>query len=614
VSAARAIAQRAREADVDAARVTWPSLVWRGRHLEFARDVLGLRTVAKHQVEILDAYYENERADIVVCTGQKLGKTEVEIVAACFDFATEPGLEGLVLGPVLEHSSKVFWKRFCLAVLAAYLPCKACMPAHCAWCSIVETSPLDKTPRPERCATCSPLIPSKLKNARRREEGRVSEWLSVDSPEKGLAAPDGRSIKAHATNKEGGKGGFSGKVRVYGDEAQDISEETRRAAKGNMAGGGKALWFGNLLHPHGWFARAYKNEQHLFTRVFQISSRLSPNISGRTVWSDKHRDKDGNEQNVVTVQPDPNARPVPGMADKAGIEILLKLWEKTPNYIAARIDATHVKHVEGQLAPMAVVLAAETRWNEGVGGEGILQIGVDVARARDRFAIAVRRGRRIEEITAEVLGDEDYVRAAELVLDMARKYRKPHERRPRVVYDATGPEGARFGREIRLYEAELEIYGVQMGAPPSAKRSYLQKRDEIATFFAQWLRLGAIPPDIDLEAEIENTTAKNVTFRWKDTEWQVSQVITNDEMRKPTLLGRSPDKRNACELAVWDIDGSAAAEPGASEEPVDEDAKPEPRPAIKKTAMKQAANNYESDDDGPFGGADSFLAALWGHQ
>jgi len=259
MSTARAIAQHAREADVDAERVTWPSQAWRGRHLEFARDVLGLRTVARHQAEILDAYYQDDRADIVVCTGQKLGKTEVMIIAACFDFATEPGLEGLVLGPVLEHSNKVFWKRFCLAALAAYLPCKACAQAHRAWCALVETDPFDATPRPERCDKCSPLIPSRLKNARRREEGRISDWLSVDNPEKGLAAPDGRSIKAHATNKEGGKGGFSGKVRLYGDEVQDISEETRRAAKGNMAGGGKAIWFGNLLYPHGWFARDRKS-------------------------------------------------------------------------------------------------------------------------------------------------------------------------------------------------------------------------------------------------------------------------------------------------------------------------------------------------------------------
>lgn len=583
---------------VDAERIRWPSPAWRGRHVEFARDVLGKRTIAKHQRKILDAYYSSDRVDIVCCTGQKLGKTEVEIIVAAFDFATEKGLEGLVIGPKIEHSGKVFWKRFCVDILAAYYPCAACMPAHRAWCALVEENPYDETARPERCDNCSPLIPSTWKNQRKKELGRVSEWLSVESCEKGLRAPDGRSIAAYTSRKEGGQGGFSGKVRIYADECSDVDDETRRSCKGNMSGGGKAIWFGNLLHPHGWFARAFKTDQSLFTAVFQISSRLSPNIPGPVTW------RDGKQTPVN----DNAERPIPGMADFIGIDSNLHEWRNAPNFIAARIDADHIKVVEGQLSPIAVVTAAEARWNDGLEGEGRLQLGVDVARIRHRFAIAPRRGKRIFEVSAEVLGDETYERAAILVRDKAREYRKPHERKPVVVFDKSGPEGKKFAAEIAKYEDELEIYGLEMGAPPRRKRLFYKLRDEIAHSFSAWLRGGAIPPDHELEEEIEVTTAKIVKFRWHDTDWDVSQVILNEEVAK--LIDRSPDKRNACELAVWDVDGSepTLAAPMNSDPDTRPDS-PQAKRAVKETYV--ANDDFEQTFDA-YGAADAMMGMLWG--
>lgn len=602
MSAALKLGQKARSADTEAARVSWPSPAWRGRHLEFACDVLGKRTLAKHQRDILDAYYSAARVDIVVCTGQKLGKTECEIIIAAFDFATEKGLEGLLIGPKVEHTEKVFWKRFCIDILAAYYPCKECMPKHRAWCALVESNPHDETARPERCPKCSPLIPSEMKDQKRAEKGRVSEWLSVDSCEKGLRAPDGRTIAAYTSRKEGGQGGFSGKVRIYADECSDVSDEVRRSCKGNMSGGGKAIWFGNLLHPHGWFARAFKTEQGLFTAVFQISSRLSPNIPGRTVWSD----------GKVTAN-DNGDRAVPGMANREGIESNLKEWRNTPNLIAARIDAEHVKHIEGQLAPMASVLAAEQRWNAGIGGDGVLQIGVDVARMRDALTIAPRRGRRILELFAEALKQDDHVMGAKLVADTAKRLRRPGEDRPRVVFDKSGKEGQDFGRELERYADEIEIIGIVATFPPRDRKRFDKIRDEIAFHFAEWLRLGALPPDAELEAEIEVTTAKTVKFHYKGAEWEVQQVISNGEVRK--MLGRSPDKRNACELAVWKIDGSAAND--VPPPPEDKLAfKPEEKSVVvpidkakRRKAEPQHDDDYTAD---PWGAADAGLRAAWG--
>jgi hypothetical protein len=549
MSAVRKFAQKERRADTEAARVVWPSPAWRGRHLEFARDVLGKRTVAPHQVKILNEYYKPQVVlavliFIVVCTGQKLGKTETMIIAAAFDFATETKLNGFVFGPKLEHTNEVFWPRFAIDVLNAYYPCAECMPVHRSWCALVESNPLDETPRPERCPKCSPLIPSKLKNPKDPRDGRISEWIDDKKSENGLRAPDGRAIRGYVSRKEGGKGGFSGCVRFYIDEASDVSEVDKGTIDGNLSGGGKAMAHGNMLYNFGWFYRAFKNEQSFYSFVFQLSSRYSPNCPGRIVWSD----------GVVTAN-DNAGRPVPGMATREGIEANLVKWRGT-NLVTARIDAKPPEIIEGQIAGTELVRQAEQRWSHNADATGVLQLGVDVARARDKLAIAVRRGSTIVDLFAEALKQDDHKRGVEIVLEYAAKFRKAHERKPRVVYDASGLEGEKFRKELAAQNAseQVDLYPVQMAHKPRNVKLYYHRRDELAYNFANWLKYGALPGDGELEAEIEATTAKAVDFTWNGQTWKVQRVIDNDELRKQ--LQRSPDKRNACELAVWDVDGT----------------------------------------------------------
>jgi hypothetical protein len=81
-------------------------------------------------------------------------------------------------------------------------------------------------------------------------------------------------------------------------------------------------------------------------------------------------------------------------------------------------------------------------------------------------------------------------------------------------------------------------------AKPRNPREYHQLRDEIACGFAAWLRQGgAIPSDGKLEGEIVATKAFDAGNGRR-------RVISNDELKK--ILKRSPDRRNACELAVWE--------------------------------------------------------------
>lgn len=597
--AARRFGDTLRRAGQERARVIFPSALFAGRILDFARDVLGIRTIVSHQREVLVEYQSNPRASILVCTGQKMGKTEIMLVAAAYDFAAERNVEVWVFGPKVDHTNAVFWPRFAKAVINAYYPCPDCTPAHRAWCALVEVDPLDETPRPERCPKCSPLIPSEPKDPKKPEKGRVSEWLNPTDAEAGLRAPDGRSVRAYTARKEGGKGGLSGKVRFLADECSDIPDVDREAWAGNLVGGGKVMGFGNLLHVHGWFAQAFRpnsKESARWSKLIQKSSRLSPNCPGRVEWSD----------GKVTVN-ETIDRPVRGMADRAGIESNLRAWKGT-NYICARIDATPPEIVPGQLASLDTAADAARRWNEGIRAEGRLQIGVDVGRSRDPIAIAPRRGRRILEVHAEVLNQDDHVLGALRVAEFARKHRATHERKPLIVFDKSGKEGQDFAVAMREYADEFDIVGVVATHRPRDWKRYDKLRDEVAYHFSEWLKTGAIPADAELEAEIDATTAEEVevSYGGSGMRWRVQRVVENDALRK--ILGRSPNKRNACELAVWAVDlgEDSADEPLPKKDELN--LAPKPRKPV------AASNDDRYDDIGYWGAADAGMQAAWGHE
>lgn len=598
MSAVAALAKAARRADVEGGRVMWPSLAWRGRHKEFLRDVLGMRFFAAHQHEIVDAYYSAERVEIVVCTGQKLGKTEAQLVCALFDFATVRDLNGIVVAPKIDWTAQVWWPRFVTLALGAFLPCAACLSAHEAWIALVNKNPLDETPRPVRCVNCSPLIPSKAVDPKHPELGRVSEWLDNADPENGLVAPDGRRIRAYTSRKLGGKGGISGAVRFYLDESSDIEDETRAAVAGNMTGGGKMIALGNMLWLHGWFYRAFRPENRgKHTLEYQKSSRFSPNIPiGKIEWPD------GKITEKTKSEP-----PIRGMADLEGVTKNIASWLGT-SLVAARIDATAPDLVEGQIIPSSTVAAAEKRWTPDDDESGVLQVGVDVARMRDPIAIAARRGKKIFHLHSEVLGESDHARGVELVTGMLLALRRPHERSSRLVFDQSGPEGEAFRKELDLWRVahpehadKLTFHGVQMGGKPNQTRIYKQRRDEIVFGFAQWLKTGAVPPSAILEAEIDATTSKRAKVKFYNTEWEVHEVISNDDMRQ--ALGRSPNERDACMLAVIDLDGSEQNnQPSA------------PAPALHSQPANDAAAPPIEHAPSMHHRHDALYAALWGRQ
>jgi hypothetical protein len=308
------------------------------------------------------------------------------------------------------------------------------------------------------------------------------------------------------------------------------------------------------------------------------------------------------------------------MATRENIEANLRAWIKGgQNYICARIDAKPPAIVEGQLASMDVVGGAERRWTNTIDGQGVLQFGVDVARMRDKLAIAVRRGNKILEIFAEALGQDDHVRGVELVIEYGKKYRRPHERKPRLVYDQTGPEGNAFGKELRAQKASdhFDIYPVQMGDPPHDRRNYDRRRDELACAFAVWLRHGAIPTCAPLEAQIEATTSSRVEVSYGSSgrKWEVTRVVLNDDIRK-LLDGDSPDERNACELSIVDVDGSEtdAATEAPMEALTEAPREEKPRAIVPANDVRKAQPEAQSQTLNPFDRQCAIFQRQWGQR
>ncbi|WP_437958583.1 hypothetical protein WME76_02235 [Sorangium sp. So ce119] len=482
-----------------AARVrrTWPCAEYQRAPVRFCEEQLGFEPWDR-QAEVLEALVP-PGAWVSVVSGHKIGKSSLAAGAAHWFSSSFEEARVVLLAPKAEHIRVVIWRE----VTKFYK-----RSGRCSSCRAIEARE-NRTPDP--CPFCSPL--------------GDPEWLSVE-PHRGLRYPDGREIFGYTARDVDAIGGLSGPNMLFiYDEASGIPDGVFNAMKGNAAGGVRVLMIGNPLRTTGEFYESRHNpaKKKLYT-TFQISSEDTPNArTGRAV--------------------------IPGLATRKWCEERAEEWGRDSVLYAVRVRGEDPKYEEGQLVPVDVIEDAEKRW-ETARAEGRLQIGVDVAFTGDDAAIAPRRGQKILEVTSiSDAGDEETL--AEHVMSAVRAHRRDHERKPLVVYDSNGP-GARLGKALRAYADEIEIVGVNGTATPRSPKEFFQLRDEVACNFAAWLKAGgAIPSDGKLQGEIGHTKAI-------DAGGGRRRVWSNDAIKR--VLGRSPDRRNACELAVWEVASGASAE------------------------------------------------------
>ena len=478
---------------------------------DFADDPVGLCRDVLHfdpwdlQAEWLRALVP-ESASVSVASGHKTGKSSGAAGACLWFWATRRRARIVLMAPKIEHIEIVLWPEIRRMYLAAGR-CDDCLAKLAA----------DAKEAPPPCEWCSPL-------------GDPS-WIGND-PTKGLRSPDGREIFAYTSRKADAIGGISGPEMFFVfDEASGIDEAVFEAMKGNEAGGVRKLLLGNPLRTTGEFFESHHRGQRFYSYSTRISSEMTPNA--RT-----------------------GEKLIPGLATREWCEKRAEEWGADSALYAVRVKGEFPKSEAGQVVPFDVLEAAEKRW-EITPAVGRLQLGVDVAFTGDDAAIAVRRGSKILEVVS--FNNLDEYQLAELLIGIARAHLSERDQKPLVLYDSNGP-GARFGKALRAYADEIEIIPINGTRRPTKPREYHQLRDEVADFFARWLKAGgAIPTEGKLEGEIQALRAFNAGGGRR-------RMISNDEIKK--ILKRSPDRRNACELAVWEAGPMRAGELADEPEPV----------------------------------------------
>lgn len=539
---------------VSTERVEWPIPTYQDDPVRYGQEVLGVPYYWSRQREWMRALVP-PMSWVSVASGHKTGKTTGACTCFLWFFSSFEKARVILFSPKVEHIEETIWKPLGELYHRAFLPCAECK----------ARAARDGKRGRAACAYCSPI-------------GEASWWN--DDCTKGLRAPDGREIFGYTARKKGGLGGFSGPAQLFGfDEASDVDEDVFESMHGNSAGGARGLLTGNPLRLAGEFYASRHHKKKFYSFIAEISSEEVPNCTGK-------------EPAVL------------GLALPEWVTKCAAMWGRDSDLFRSRVLGRDPKAPEGQLVALDAMTAAEERWG-AIEGVGPLQLGVDVGKTGDPLTVAPRRGRKIFEVRATVPGD--HATGAEYVRGVAQEYRKLHERKPRVVYDASGKEGIEFGQELRRFDGEIEIYPVVMTHKPRDIRKYDKMRDEVAWHFAAWLKGGgAIPADATLEGEIGVTRAKAVEISFASARWEVSRVITNEEVK--AILGRSPNHRNACELAVWAVDLSeTSSEEAASQNArvaADASARVKPRPPAIET---EAADRFDH-----WGAADAGMRAAWG--
>lgn len=524
--------------DAQSSRIQWPSDRFEEDIERFCSDVIGKElwdnTGPSQKKWVVAATMAMARVSVASC--HKSGKTFGEAVIALWAWATFDQVRVFLFAPKIEHIETVLWPE----IKALYLNsgrCKKCRAKEHAKCShdagIWKCRPVDP------CAWCSPLGSPSLLN---------------DDPTKGLRSADGRrEIVAYTARSLDALGGLSGpRLFFIFDEAGGVAQEFFDAMKGNSAGGATRILAGNPLHLSGEQYDAHHTKKGSYTLSMNISAEDCPNVKL-------------------------GYRAIPGLATKEWMQECADDWGIESSLYLIRVLGQFPKWEPGALLTLQQIEQAFSSWKDKPLVGKRLQLGVDVATTGgDQAVIAVRRGYKIAEVkeiatcTAEELADACFA--------IGQTYQKdhPNEQKPLLCFDALGKEGRDFKDAIKVYEDFFDIVPINGAGPPRDKTRFLMRRDEIAHEFADFVKRGlALPSNAKLEGELAKLVAIDVSKT--DTR---KRTPTNDETRKQ--LGRSPDRRNGCELACVQAgrgegEGKPVGKPGVGSPSDRGGARPMPR-------------------------------------
>lgn len=384
---------------------------------------------------------------------------------------------------------------------------------------------------------------------------------------------DDRKIWGITARDGEGVAGISGpNVLLVVDEASGVHDRFFEVLGSSMAGSGgtvRKIYIGNPTRTSGEFWRSHNTLAATF-KALHISSETTPNALGTGV--------------------------VPGLAGPEWIaEKKTEYGEDSPMY-AVRVRGDFAAGLEGKIISTELLTCAQEAWSI-VKDEGQLQLGIDPAGDGvngDEASIAVRRGMRMSTVLAWRGISEDSIVFNALAL--LRENRRPREAIPRITVDACGGIGTRVHAKLRAYlddhANEFELVEVRSDRKMWGSAEFDMVRDALFGGMRAWLEEGgALPTDLKLAQDL------NAASFTADAH---GRYVATDKKALRKMLGRSPDRGDAANLAVW---GWRSAATVAEVEQAEAQA----------AHLALPAGHDDDDDERGAGGMDPYAGAgSWG--
>jgi phage terminase large subunit len=358
------------------------------------------------------------------------------------------------------------------------------------------------------------------------------EWH--EDPQTGLTMPDGREIFGFSTKEAERAAGISGPHNFYEiDEASGVDEPIFEAIEGNRAGGAKIVLYSNPTRTAGTFYDAFHSKR-AFWKCIHIPSWHSPNCQAA---------EHGIRRNVI-----------PGLASPKWIEEKRQEWGEASPLFHVRVGGNFPPQAAAAVIPISLVEDSRQRYDVlealDVPLEGsTLYLGVDPAYYGDDEAVIYpRRGTRALPPRSLYQSSGDDI-CQQIIRCLEDPYLMRGVGEVRINIDVIG-EGMvtfvlltdKYGTLMRSKRAV--VVPVRVNETSDYPDMYFNKRTQLAFGLKDWLAEGgAIPDDSKLEAEM-------VAPEYSVDNYGRYKLPPKEQEKK--VLGRSPDRRNALELAVYE--------------------------------------------------------------
>ncbi|MEE8045543.1 MAG: DEAD/DEAH box helicase family protein, partial [Dehalococcoidia bacterium] len=304
------------------------------------------------------------------------------------------------------------------------------------------------------------------------------------------------------------QGFHEGHILFVVDEASGVREGIFEAIEGSMTSAdAKVLLIGNPTSLRGTFYEAFHKRRGLW-KTIHISAFDTPNLV----------------QNEVVL---------PSLVTPKWVADAEENWGSESYLYQVRVMGEFPTESEDTLIPLKLIEAAIAGSMED-SGDGVLQVGVDVARfGSDRTAICVRRGGQI--VSLESFHREDTMSTAGRVARIARQHSPGAIRVDEI--------GIGAGVVDRLVELEIpNIEGVNVARKASKPEQFANLRAELYDGLRERFFEGRIV--ISDDAELISQLA---SVRYSFTSSGQMRIEGKDELR--SRGERSPDLADAVMLA-----------------------------------------------------------------